>query len=60
MVRGGSLLMLRFVDQRSRSQLLKIEQKFDTISELATKLKHIQIKETDLQIKSSRNQASRF
>ena len=30
MVRGGSLLMLRFVGQRSRSQLLKIEQKFDT------------------------------
>ena len=28
MVRGGSLL--RFVGQRSRSQLLKIEQKFDT------------------------------
>ena len=26
----------------------------------ATKLKHIQIKETDLQIKSSRKQASRF
>ena len=52
MVRGGNLLILRFVGQRSRLQLLKIEQKFDTISELATKLKHIQIKETDLQIKS--------
>jgi hypothetical protein len=30
MVRGGNLLILRFVGQRSRSQLLKIEQKFDT------------------------------
>jgi hypothetical protein len=30
MVRGESLLILRFVGQRSRSQLLKIEQKFDT------------------------------
>ena len=30
MVRGGSLLILRFVGQRSRSQLLKIEQKLDT------------------------------
>ena len=29
MVRGGSLLILRFVGQRSRSQLLKLEQKFD-------------------------------
>jgi hypothetical protein len=29
-VRGGSLLILRFVGQRSRSQLLKIEQKLDT------------------------------
>jgi hypothetical protein len=29
MVRGGSLLILRFVGQRSRSQLLKIDQKFD-------------------------------
>ena len=28
-VRGGSLLILRIVGQRSRSQLLKIEQKFD-------------------------------
>jgi hypothetical protein len=28
--REGSLLILRFVGQRSRSQLLKIEQKFDT------------------------------
>jgi len=53
-------LILRIVDQRLRSQLLKIEQKFDTISELATKLKQIQIKETDLQIKSSRKQVSRF
>ena len=30
MVRGGSLLILRFVGERSRSQLLKIEQKLDT------------------------------
>ena len=30
MVREGSLLILRFVGQKSRSQLLKIEQKFDT------------------------------
>jgi hypothetical protein len=30
MVRGGSLLILRFVGQRSRSQLLKIEQFFYT------------------------------
>jgi hypothetical protein len=30
MVRGGSLLILRFVGQRSRSQLLKIEQKCDS------------------------------
>ena len=29
MVRGGSLMILRFVGQRSRSQLLKIEHKFD-------------------------------
>ena len=29
-VRGGSLLILRIVGQRSRSQLLKIEPKFDT------------------------------
>ena len=28
MVRGVSLLVMRFVGQRSRSQLLKIEQKF--------------------------------
>ena len=28
--RGGSLLIMRFVGQRSRSQLLKIEQTFDT------------------------------
>jgi uncharacterized membrane protein len=59
-VRGRNLLILRFVGQRSRLQLVKIEQKFDTISELATKLEHIQIKETDLQIKSPRKQASRF
>jgi hypothetical protein len=31
MVREGSLLILRFVGQRSRSQLLKIEQQFDTL-----------------------------
>ena len=30
MVREGSLLILMFVGQRSRLQLLKIEQKFDT------------------------------
>ena len=30
MVRGGSLLILRIAGQRSRSQLLKIEQRFDT------------------------------
>ena len=30
MVRGGSLLIMRFVGQRSKSQLLKIEQKLDT------------------------------
>jgi hypothetical protein len=30
MVRGGSILIMRYVGQRSRSQLLKIEQKFDT------------------------------
>jgi hypothetical protein len=30
MVKGGSLSILRFVGQRSRSQLLKIEQKFST------------------------------
>jgi hypothetical protein len=30
MMRRGSLLIMRFVGQRSRSQLLKIEQKFDT------------------------------
>jgi len=29
MVRGGSLLIFRFVEERSRSQLLKIKQKFD-------------------------------
>jgi hypothetical protein len=29
MMKEGSLLILRFVGQRSRSQLLKIEQKFD-------------------------------
>jgi hypothetical protein len=30
MVKGGSLLILRFVGQRSRSQLLKIEKQIDT------------------------------
>ena len=30
MVRRGNLLILRFVGERPRSQLLKIEQKFDT------------------------------
>ena len=47
-MRGGSLLILRFVDQRSRSQLLKIEQKiiliifcFRTISQVQeTKYTH--------------------
>jgi hypothetical protein len=34
MVRGGSLLILRFVGQMSRSQLLKIEQKIDKIEML--------------------------
>jgi hypothetical protein len=40
MVRGGSLLILRFVGQRSRSQLLKIEQKFDTFFVSARYLKN--------------------
>jgi hypothetical protein len=40
MVRGGCLLILRFVDQRSRSQLLKIEQKFDTFFVSAQYLKY--------------------
>ena len=40
MVRGGSLLILRFVGQRSRSQLLKIEQKFDTFFVSAQYLKY--------------------
>jgi hypothetical protein len=44
MVRGGSLLILRFVGQRSRSQLLKIEQKFDTFlfphKKLSTHMPH--------------------
>jgi hypothetical protein len=30
MVKGGSLSILKFAGQRSRSQLLKIEQKLDT------------------------------
>ena len=40
MVRGGSLLILRFVGQRSRSQLLKIEQKLDTFFVSARYLKN--------------------
>jgi hypothetical protein len=42
MVRGGSLLILRFVHvgQRSRSHLLKIEQKFDTFFVSAQYLKY--------------------
>jgi hypothetical protein len=40
MVRGGSLLILRFVGQRLRSQLLKIEQTFDTFFVSARYLKN--------------------
>jgi hypothetical protein len=40
MVRGGSLLILRFVGQRSRSQLLKIEQTFDIFFVSAQYLKY--------------------
>jgi hypothetical protein len=40
MVRGGSLLILRFVGQRSRSQLLKIEEKLDTFFVSARYLKN--------------------
>jgi hypothetical protein len=40
MVRGGSLLILRFVRQRSRSQHLKIEQKLDTFFVSAQYLKY--------------------
>jgi hypothetical protein len=40
MVRGGSLLILRFVGQRSRSQLLKIDKKFDTCFVSARYLKN--------------------
>jgi hypothetical protein len=40
MVRGGSLLILRFVGQRSRSQLQKIEQKFYTFFVSARYLKN--------------------
>ena len=39
-MRGGSLLILRIVGQRSRSQLLKIEQKFDTFLVSAQYLKY--------------------
>ena len=38
-MRGGSLLILRFVGQRSRSQLLKIEHQFDTFFVSAQYLK---------------------
>jgi hypothetical protein len=40
MVRGGSLLIMRFVGQRSRSQLLKIEQKFGTFFDSARYIKN--------------------
>jgi hypothetical protein len=40
MVRGGNLLILRFVGQRSRSQLLKIEQKLDSFFVSARYLKN--------------------
>jgi hypothetical protein len=40
MVREGSLLILMFVGQRSRSQLLKIEQKFDPFFVSAQYLKY--------------------
>ena len=40
MVRGGSLLILRFVGQRSRSQLLKMEQQLDTFFVSARYLKN--------------------
>jgi hypothetical protein len=40
MVRGGSLLIMRFVVHRSRSQLLKIEQKFDKFLVSAQYLKN--------------------
>jgi hypothetical protein len=40
MVGGGILLILRFVGQRSRSQLLKIEQNFDTSFVSAQYLKY--------------------
>ena len=40
MVRGGILLILRIVGQRSRSQLLKIKQKFDTFFVFAQYLKY--------------------
>ena len=39
-VRGESLLILRIVGQRSRSQLLKIEQKYDTFFVSAQYLKY--------------------
>ena len=40
MVTGGSPLILRIVGQRSRSQLLKIEQKLDTFFVSARYLKN--------------------
>ena len=40
MVRGGGLLILRFVEQRSTSQILKIEQKFNTFFISARYLKN--------------------
>ena len=39
-MRGGSLLILRFVGQMSRSQLLKIEQNLDTFFVSARYLKN--------------------
>jgi hypothetical protein len=40
MVRGGNIFILRFAEQRSRSQLLKIEQKLDTCFVSARYLKN--------------------
>jgi hypothetical protein len=40
MVRGGSLLILRFLGQMSRSQLLKIEEKLETCFVSARYLKN--------------------
>jgi hypothetical protein len=40
MVRGGNIFISRFAEQRSRSQLLKIEQKLDTCFVSARYLKN--------------------